>query len=153
MLGANPGYLVNVYNHVCKNAFLQACECNQLEVARFLWEEVNALDPGCVGIHYKAGGVNNAYACVLDRIESDQQFWIDEPDFRESVEMPDFESKYADMLAFLRDDVGLNPRPPRCESPAVTPCDTSDEESDDQSDEESDDHSDEESNGQYDEAV
>ena len=122
--GVNPGYLKGVYNHVCKNAFIISCECNQLEVVRFLATVERA------GVRYKAGGVNNAYACVLGRIESDKGCWNDEHE--DDVEMPDFDAPYVDVLTFLRDELGLNTRPPRCESPAVDPEDSSDVDSDDE---------------------
>ena len=117
--GINPGFLENMYNHVWKNAFIIACECNQLEIARFL----STVDD--TGIRYKAGGVNNAYACVVDQIQSNKDNWGDAPE-EEGVEMPDFDAKYADMLAFLKDDLCFNTRPPRCDSPAVEPADSSD---------------------------
>ena len=107
-----------------KNAFLLACECNQLNVARFLSTLEDA------SVRFKAAGVNNAYACVLQRIQSEKDNWGDAPE-EWGKQMPDFDAKYANMLAFLRDDVGLNTRPPRCESPVGSLYDSSDMESDD----------------------
>jgi len=124
--GVHPGHLEWVYNHVFKKAFIISCECNQLEVARFLATVERA------GVRYKAGGVNNAYACVLDRIESDKSCWNDEHD--DDVEMPDFDATYVDMLSFLSDELGLNTRRPRYDPPAIDPDDFSDVDSDDESD-------------------
>ena len=119
------------YNHVVWTPFIFAAVACKLKVLKFLAARED------VDVHWRSLGGNNAYANVLERMESDVELY-EEHEFifpsdgvfddvrpgethaqyvaraRERVE-----AEYEPVLTYLRDELGLNTRPPRCSSPSA----------------------------------
>jgi hypothetical protein len=154
-----PEHSWNVYNHVYWNLFILAAVQCKIHMLRYMAERSD------INVHCRALGGNNAYAIVCDKMERKVSYCEDNKHDFPSEQWFDnvrpgetyaqyvarvrslAEAKYKPVLAYLRDELGLNTRPMRCDTPSHSSfgddTDSEHEYEDDESESEYDDEDDE----------